>query len=476
MTWGWPAKALGILLIAGAFAVGQEPAPAPPIGAAKPKYGAAEQLPSPPPQTQVYPISLPTALRLAQAQNPQIQFAQERIVAAEAELARADVALLPNLSGGGEWLRHDGQIQRTEGQVITISKSAFFAGGGFRTSVALADAYFDPLAARQILANRIAGARTAANDILRDVAVSYYETIRSKAAEAIARETYENAEKLDKFAQSYLRAQKLNEADAERARAEYRTRLQELESVRQATLVTSIRLAQLLRLDPFVLLDPAETKALPIILIDPNAPPNELAVTALMNRPELDENKALVNFAIEQLRRATYGPMIPSVLLDYRAGVFGGEVNGFVGNANGRGDVAAGLVWELKGLGFADLALKRQRESEVRQAKLQVVAAMDLVVAQVADSFSRLRFLKLQMDAARLAVASAERSYQLNWKLFTDGGLGLIRPIEVIQSINALASARAAYLNAIIDFNREQFQLYWALGNPVEHAQPAEVR
>src|SRR5262249_35584528 len=111
-----------------------------------------------------------------------------------------------------------------------------------------------------------------------------------------------------------------------------------------------------------------------------------------------------------------------------------------------------------------------ERESEVRQAQIRVVGVMDQVVADVADALARLKSLRAQMDQARRTVLSAERSYQLNWKLFTDGGIKLITPLEVLQSVGALATARANYLSAVIDYDRAQIQLYWALGLPVENA------
>jgi hypothetical protein len=39
------------------------------------------------------------------------------------------------------------------------------------------------------------------------------------------------------------------------------------------------------------------------------------------------------------------------------------------------------------------------------------------------------------------------------------------RPIEVLQPIQALALARAEYLDAVLTYNRSQFRLYRALGN-----------
>jgi outer membrane protein TolC len=43
------------------------------------------------------------------------------------------------------------------------------------------------------------------------------------------------------------------------------------------------------------------------------------------------------------------------------------------------------------------------------------------------------------------------------------------RPIEVLQPIQALAQARADYLDAVLAYNRTQFRLLRALGNPAIH-------
>ena len=43
---------------------------------------------------------------------------------------------------------------------------------------------------------------------------------------------------------------------------------------------------------------------------------------------------------------------------------------------------------------------------------------------------------------------------------------GATRPIEVLQPIQALAQARADYLDAVLAYNRAQFRLFRALGQP----------
>ncbi len=420
-------------------------------------------------------IDLATALRLAGAQNPQVLFARERIVAAQAEVQKANVLWLPSLAVGTNWLRHDGQIQAVEGRVFNTSRGALFAGGSAVSRFDIDEAMFEPRAARSGLRAVRAGEQAATNDILLDVALAYWDLVRGKANLAISEENLSNARKLDDLAQSYLKAQKLKLADAERARVELRVRAQEVDAAREAGQLASVRLARQLRLDPFDALEPAEDQALPVTLVDGKTPPKELAALALGSRPELAASQALVRQAQERLRRAELGPLLPSVLLGASGGVFGGGRNAFLGDFDGRSDVEVALVWETRNLGLGDRALQRQRASEVRQAQLREIAEMDRVVAEVADALRRLQSRQAQMESARLAVESATRSFDLNWKLFKEGGIELIRPIEVLQSIQALARARQDYLTTIIEHNRAQFQLYWALGLPVAASQDGQV-
>ena len=61
------------------------------------------------------------------------------------------------------------------------------------------------------------------------------------------------------------------------------------------------------------------------------------------------------------------------------------------------------------------------------------------------------------------AVTKARRSYELNRiRVFENQGL----PIETLQAIQSLATARTMHRDAVIDYNLAQFQLYTAIGQP----------
>jgi outer membrane protein TolC len=415
-------------------------------------------------------VDLPSLLRLAVGENPQVNFARERIAAAEAQYDRARVQWLPSLYVGPRWVRHDGQIQDTRGEVLEVSRSSLFAGGGARLQVQMSDAYFAPRAAQHLVAARLAGEAATTNQTLLDVSLAYWDLVRAHGAVAIQQEAVANMTRLDDLGQAYLRAEKLKPADADRIRTELLGRKQELLLGEQDISVASARLARLVRMDPFVAIHPAVQRPVPVEYIITGTPGGELAATALANRPELAEHRALVQSACSRLRQAQYGPWLPSLVLDASGGGFGGGPHGFFGEFDGRSDVEAAAVWQFQNLGIGDRAVVRERASEVRQAQLRVVSLMDQVVTEAAEASARVHARQKQLKQAEQAVAAATDSFNRSLKLFTDGGIELILPLEVLQSIAALTKAQQDYLSAMIEYNRVQLQLQWALGFPVDAA------
>ena len=67
------------------------------------------------------------------------------------------------------------------------------------------------------------------------------------------------------------------------------------------------------------------------------------------------------------------------------------------------------------------------------------------------------------MEITQEAIASAEESYRLNEQRIRESE-GL--PIELLQSISALTDARNSYTVAVANYNRAQYELMRALGNP----------
>jgi outer membrane protein TolC len=147
------------------------------------------------------------------------------------------------------------------------------------------------------------------------------------------------------------------------------------------------------------------------------------------------------------------------------AGGFGGGPNSFFGNFGGRTDFDALVVWELKGLGFGNRALQRERASQQVQAALTAEQIRDMVAAEIVRAYYQVRLRQQQIEAARAQVAATAEALPLNFKGILGGQL---RAIEAQQAIQALAAARNQYIATVSDFDRAQFHLLRALGRPPE--------
>jgi outer membrane protein TolC len=402
---------------------------------------------------------------LADEQNPQVAIARERIREAMAVQDRAELLCLPALEAGVAWLRHDGPIQRASGEVIPVSRSSLFVGGGPALSLDLADAIFAPLAARKITEARISAARATGNDLLLEVALTYIDLLQTYAELQISIEAHDNARHLLELTQSHEDAGRGAAADTARARTEANQREADRREVEGRIRIVTARLAELLQLPPDIQLRPIEPAAVPVTLVPENIPLPELIGQALSNRPELAENRALIEAAGQRWRAARLSPLIPTLRLGYAGGGFGGGRDAFFGDFDWRSDVAANAVWQLDQLGLGNRALQRERYSQYSQTVFRHQGIAAAVAGEVTSAHAVASARRQQLSPAERAVTAARTSYRLNEERIRRV-LEQARPIELLQAIQALARSRQDYLQTVADYNRAQFRLYTALGNP----------
>jgi len=423
-------------------------------------------------------IDLATALQLADANNPIVALAREQTRHAWALEQAASALWLPSFAMGANYNKHEGAIQDTAGNVFNASRNSLYGGSGvgivgagppvvpgLSSRFHLADALFQPLAARQVARARGAAARAATNDTLLDVSLAYLELQRAAHDIGIAEETLQHATQLAEITASYARTGQGLRSDADRAAVEQAMRRNDVARARESATVASARLAQFLRLDPTVCLVTTEPGVVPLELVTCEAPMCDLVVQGLTSRPELAESRLLVSEAVERLRRERAAPLVPSVLLGVSYGAFGGGIGADVAGTNDRFNADAMLYWELRNLGVGDRTAQDAARSRVRQANLRQVATLDLVAREVVEAATQVQMRRQQVDIARQAVALGLESYRLNLQRI-EHAQGL--PIEVLQAIQALVQARREYLRSVVDYNAAQFTLQRALGWPVD--------
>jgi outer membrane protein TolC len=428
-------------------------------------------------------IDLPNALRLVNTSSPTIALARERVQEAYARLRQAQVLWLPTLQTGPAYTHHDGVLQTSRGELVKVSKSSFFEGGGAALSVHSSDALFGPLIARQLVEAQIAASRAVRDQVQLDAALTYLDLLRVYGALAISADTLDRVNYMARSAESAAKNNiSKTGADINRARAELHVRLEERIELEGEAAAVSARLAQILFLEPTVDLRPADLAILPITLVPIDGVALEdLVATGLMNRPELAESRSLVAAALARWRQARVSPLLPRLEASYLAGTFGGGTNFVPGsdpdrlaNFAGRDDLTAQAIWELPGLGAGYIAQTRVQRSLYNQANIHVAEVEAQVAAEVTAAakvaLSRRRALADAQGAVRQAEIMWDKLKKASFGVALEGGK--FDPLEPLLAEQALAQARQLYLTQVIEYDKAQFRLYRAMGQPPMAALP----
>jgi outer membrane protein TolC len=365
--------------------------------------------------------------------------------------------------------------------VFGNSRQQFQIGVGPYAWFSFSDALLAPLAARQILQARQAGVQATLNDTLLAVAEAYFTVQEARGnlagAQDVVRRTEDMLQRTKKFAPALVPTLEITRAGAELAR-----RQQTMYLAQERWRVSSAELVRLLRLDPVILVQPLEPPQLQVTLIDVTKRIDDLVAIGLTNRPELASQRALVEATLQLLRQEKLRPLVPSLVLrgastpvvgTLAAGVFGGGVNGSMGNFSMRQDWDVQLLWKLENLGFGNRAVIRQRTAENKSALLDLFRTQDRVAAEVVQAHAQAEMAEARAQKAEQEVKMARENMEQNLLALANPIQKkdrevtlLVRPQEVVAAVQALGQAYADYFGAVGDKNRAQFRLYRALGRP----------
>ncbi len=444
------------------------------------QFQSIEQTPAPEisaDQASTVPMNLPTALAMIGGQHPVVGFARWRVQEAYAQLDRAKVMWLPSIQSGFNYRRRDGNYQDVQGAIVDVNLNSFNyglgagavgAGSPSRPGVVaqfhLADAIFLPKTAEMTAWARGHAAAATLNQQLLNSGIAYIDLLEAYQDQEIIAEAVKRTSDLASLTEDFAEAGEGLQSDADRTATELALLQTRQLAVQERQLVASTRLARVLSIPMTSTLLPQDTVAVPLDMLPQASDEPTLIATGLSTRPELKESQALVAAACEAYKRDKYAPFVPSVLLGFSTTSFGGGLGSNADNFGGRYDVDAMMVWEMRNLGFGEVAVRRERNSQVQQANFAKLRIMDQVAQEVAEANAQVAIRRQQVEMAQTAISRAQDSYQRNIDRIRDGQ-GL--PIEALQAIQALETAQRAYMRAVVDYNRSQLQLQWALGWPV---------
>lgn len=424
---------------------------------------------------QLTPIDLPTALRLVDVNSPTINLARQRVEEAYLVQRNAELAWLPDLQTGPTYDRHDGRDQNSNGTIFEVSKQSLFVGGGAVLDWNTSEIIFGRLTAERLTAAAQASARAVDSNIQLDVALAYFDLLQAYGEYAIFTDALARAEEMLRNAESAEQAGlSKTTADINRARTEVDIRRQRQIDLQAQAAIVSSRLARLLLLRPSVILRPIEPQIMPVGLVPDLSRIDDLIAIGLSNRPEVQENRALIAAATTRWKQAQLNPLIPHIDFEYRGGTFGGGVNDQMDDFGARSDGTAEAFWQLHNFGAGDILQSRIRRTQVNEASLNLVDVQARVAEDIAAAVRSAEAARRSMEFAQAAVVQALET----WRRLREASFGLAGaehqydPLQPLIALRDLADARRQYLQTVLDYNRAQFRLYWALGQPPLAALP----
>ena len=316
------------------------------------------------------------------------------------------------------------------------------------------------------------------------VTEAYSELLRAEGKRATQTQARDEAKVIARLTADFNDTGLGRAADANRAATQLARREADIQAAEAEVLVASATLCRLLNLDPSIRLHPTDAVVVPQPVVPDPIPVSELVAIAMLNRPELAAQRAAIEAAFLQLDGAKVLPFSPTTLVGFSGGAFGGGSNlvrPIFGGLAGRTDLDAIMYWTIQNLGVGNIALIRSASAQLRVAQFQQVEILNRVRADVAEAYARTHARYAQLGVYEEAVRSGYLAYHQD--LERTRGMGAARPrdvlpIELLNSFDLLANARVEYVDAIVDFNRDQFALYVALGQPpansLAHPVPVE--
>ena len=474
-------------------AVGQDP---PTTGA--PGSGPSRPIGRPPsPDSilgqEVRPIDLNTALRLAGVENPELNLARQRVVEAAAYRMLAAAQILPTLNSGTNYDSHTGVLQQSNGNILSVNRSAVYVGSGANAVAAgtvnipgvflggnIARGIFGYLSTRQVVVQREFASIAVRNQVFLQVALAYSELIRAEGLRAISLQARDEAGEVARLTADYAATGQGRQADADRAATELARREGDVLGAEGAILASSAELCRVLNLDPSIRLHPTDAYLVPMPIVPDPQPLSELIALGLLRRPELAERRAAIREALLGLEGSKVLPFSPTVLIGFSAGGFGGGSNlvrPVFGGMSGRTDTDVIAYWTLQNLGVGNVALIKAARARLGATQFQQVAVLNRVRAEVAIAYAQAHARFAQIGTSEAAVRASRRGFREDYELTVEQTGRKVLPIELLNNFRLLNQSRREYLDAIVGYNRAQFELYVALGQPPADAlaRPAPI-
>ena len=406
-------------------------------------------------------IDLPTALRLAGAQNLDVKIARERVLEARATHSAALAQFFPWISPSITYRQHDDKLQDVEGTITNVNKYSYAPGVTLAAQVDIGDALYKSLAAKQMAKAAEEGFQAQRQDSVFAASQNFFDLAFAQTSLSVEKQSLDINTDYERQLQHAVDAGIAFKGDLLRVTVQKERSQAAVRQALEAQRLSAARLAQVLHLDPAVELIAEDSELAPLQLIQTNAALDSLVKQSFIARPELKQSQSILAANRETKKGASYGPLIPTVGAQGFFGGLGGGRSGVPDSFGPQEDYLLGVSWRVGPGGLFDFTRTRSAESRLRQAELSEEKLRDELTRQVVEAFTHWQSFSDQLAIARRALEAAEEGLRLAQQR-KEFAVGIV--LETIQAEQDLTRARLDYLRAIAEFNKAQYALQKATG------------
>ncbi|MFO1483168.1 MAG: TolC family protein [Verrucomicrobiaceae bacterium] len=407
-------------------------------------------------------VDLRTVMKLAGANNDEIQLARAKHDEAIAESKQAWQRFWPALSLGAGYRGHDGRLQDIVGNVFDANKQQYSVGTGIMIDWAPGDLYYAALAAKQKALAAEHLAEKARIDIVTKAVEHYYDLLAAEATLAIIEDDLRITEEYERQLGGAVAAGTAFRADLLRVKTQVSRARLSIRQGEESRDLAAAKLAEILRLAPETSLRPAKSDLVPVRLMAGKGMATMISI-AQQHRPEIQAAQAIHNSMSAERDRARVAPLIPSVQAGYTMGGLGGGpgVGNQWGNFGSQQDFYVGLGWKIGPGGLFDRQRQKAANAREEGAALQTNQVKAAIGREVVEAATRAQSANDQIKINDEAVDAAEEMTKLA-KERQASQVGVV--LEYLLAREELTRAKQSRVKAVTDFNKAQHSLKRAVG------------
>ncbi len=405
-------------------------------------------------------VDLLTVMKLAGANNDEIQLARVKHTETIAESKQAWQRFWPSLSLGVGYRRHDGNVQDIAGAVFNAYKQQYTVGTNIMIDWSPGDLYYSALAAKQKALAAEQLAEKSRRDIVTQATSRYFDLLSTEASVAIIEDDLRLTQDYEKQLEGAVTAGTAFRADLLRVKTQVSRAKLAIRQEQEKRDLAAAALAETLRLPSETELRPAKADLVPVRLNGKTGVAT-MITQAKQHRPELKAAGAATTAAQLESDRARIAPIIPNVQAGYGAGGLGGGFGNSTANFDDNQDFYIGLGWRIGPGGLFDKQRKVIADAREEATNLQTEQIKAAIGREVVEAAAKSQSAHDQIAINDEAVAAAEEIVKLA-KERQASQLGVV--LEYLLAREELTRARQSRVQAVTEFNKAQHELKRAVG------------